>query len=140
MLLALSQVISIASIILKEPRISLTLYTLSSSIASAAFLLMLFLIVHVSREEVFTIIPPLILISLPDLLAFTLSLLVSILVKGSYLKRYLIILSITYFLRGLGSLLLLSQLGIYLFITSELLKAIATLLFAIYHLSKVTKL
>lgn len=88
----------------------------------------------------FTIIPPLILISLPDLLAFTLSLLVSILVKGSYLKRYLIILSITYFLRGLGSLLLLSQLGIYLFITSELLKAIATLLFAIYHLSKVTKL
>lgn len=137
MLLALSQAASVASNVLEEPRISLTLYTLSSSTASAAFLVMLFFTMLAGREEEFVIVPPLLLISFPDLLAFTLSLIVSLLVRGKYLKSYLAVLSTAYFLRGFSSLLMLSLPGIYLLITSELLKASATLAFATYHLSRV---
>ncbi|MEM0244685.1 MAG: DUF5985 family protein [Zestosphaera sp.] len=139
MLLALSQAASATSNILEDPKISLTLYTLSSSTASAAFLVMLFFMLCASKEEAFAIMPPLLLVSFSDLLAFTISMTVSLLVSGKYLRSYLIVLSLTYFLRGLSSLLMLSQLGIHLLITSELLKASATLVFATYHLSKVIK-
>lgn len=139
MLLVLSQVASATSNILEDPKISLTLYTLSSSTASAAFLVMLFFMLLANKEEAFAVMSPLLLVSFPDLLAFTLSLTVSLLVSGKYLKSYLTILSSTYFLRGLSSLLMMSQLGIYLLIISELLKALATLVFATYHLSKVIK-
>lgn len=139
MLLALSQVASAISNIIEDPKISLTLYTSSSSTASAAFLVMLFFVLRGSKEEAFVVIPPLLLVSFPDLLAFSLSLMVSFLVSGKYLKSYMTVLSLAYFLRGLSSLLMTSQLGIYLLITSELLKALATLVFATYHLRKVIK-
>ncbi len=138
MLLALSQIASVASNILEEPRISLTLYTLSSSSASVSFLVMLFFIARERREE-FIFVPPLLLISFPDLLAFTLSLTVSLLVSGRYLKGYLTVLSLTYLLRGLSSLLILTYIGTYLLIISELLKTSATLVFATYHLGRVIK-
>jgi hypothetical protein len=76
-------------------------------------------------------------LSFPDLISFALSLVTSLLVKGKYLKNYILMLSITFLLRGVGSLLMLTQLGLYLIIFSEFLMALATLLFALYHLKKV---
>jgi len=136
-LLTLSRLISAVSTVLEDPKLSLAMHTLSSSTASAAFLIMLFSIRFSEREEVFIVVPPLIALSFPDLISFVLSLVTSLLVKGKYLKNYILMLSITFLLRGVGSLLMLTQLGLYLIIFSEFLMALATLLFALYHLKKV---
>lgn len=141
MSLTLSQVASAFSNIVTEPRLSLTLFTLSSSLASSGFLIMLFSILYASREKIIASLPPTLLLNAsPDLLAFLLSLTVAVLTRGKYLKRYFLILSATYLVRGLSSLLIPLGIGVYLLVISEFFKTIATLIFATYHLSKVTTL
>lgn len=139
--LTLGQIVSVLSNIVTEPKLSLTLFTLSSSLASSGFLIMLFSVLCANRERVVaSLLPVTLLIASPDILAFLLSLTVALLARGKHLKRYLTALSITYLARGLSSLLIPFGIGAFLLVTSELLKALATLLFAVYHLGKVAML
>lgn len=138
-MLATGHVASSLSVLVPEPRLSLTLYTLSSSLASSGFFVLLCSILYASKERVFALVPPLILIVLPDMVAFMLSLLVTILARGRYLKGYLAVLSLAYLVRGLSSLLIPLGIGVYMLLASELSKMLVTLLFAVYHLGKVIK-
>ncbi|MCS7139462.1 MAG: DUF5985 family protein [Candidatus Nezhaarchaeota archaeon] len=138
LLLALGQVASALSIIIDQPRLSLTLFTSSSSITSIGFLLMLFSLLRRGKEEALAVTVPLLLIAAPDVAAFALSLAASMIIRGKHLKMYVMALSASYLIRGFGSILLPMGVGAYVLITSELLKAIATSLFAMYHLGKVT--
>lgn len=138
-LLALGQVASVLSSVVEEPRLSLTLFTLSSSLASSAFLVMLFSIVRAGRERILAVLLPTLLVASPDIVAFTLSLVVVVLVRGKHLKGYLTALSVAYLVRGLSSLLIPVGIGVFLLVVSELSKTLATLVFATYHLSKVIK-
>lgn len=139
--LMVSQVASALSNMVIEPKLSLTLFTLSSSLASGGFLIMLFSILSSGKEEAFALLPSLpILVSLPDVSAFLLSLIVAALTHGGHLRGYLVVLSLTHLARGLSSLLMPMGVGVHLLLISEASKTLATLLFAIYHLGKVIRL
>lgn len=135
-LLATSHVASMASFVVESPRTSLTLSTLASSLASCCFLLMLLSILYRQWGRISALVPPLILVALPDIIVFSLSLLVSALVKRGPLKFYMLALSFSYLMRGLSIIMIPIGVGIYLLLFVDLFKTVATSVFALYHLRK----
>jgi len=134
-LLALSQASSILSILVESGRLSLTFYTLTSSLAAIGFLL---IVASVSSRdfELFATTSP-ILISMPDLLACSLAATASIMCQGKQLRAYLLSLSLVHAIRGFSIFVAPLDSGALLLISAEVARAVATLLFAIFHLSRV---
>ncbi|MEM4576034.1 MAG: hypothetical protein QW701_01080 [Candidatus Nezhaarchaeales archaeon] len=133
-LLAFSQLSSIFSVLIESSRLSLTLYILTSSLAATSFLL---IVVSVLQEKrALTVVAP-IIVAVPDLIACALAAVASFICEGKQLKAYLLALSIVHVLRGLGSALIYVDVGMLLPIASEIARAFATLLFAIFHVSRV---
>lgn len=134
MLLAFSQIFSILSVVVEWARLSLTFYVATSSFAAAAFLLMV-ISMHQEEKVTFAAIPIAMLI--PDLLACILAGIAFITCQGRQLKAYLLALSIIHLIRCLSTVLLSLDLGALLLASAEAVRAFATLLFAIFHVSKV---
>ena len=133
LLLVLSQASSALSIVVESARLSLTLYTLTSSLAAASFLL---IVVSVSEEErVITMVP--IVVLTPDLLACALAATASVLCEGRQLRAYLAALSMIHLLRCFSALQLHSDMGALLLASAEVARVLATLLFAAFHMSRV---
>lgn len=133
LLLALSQASSVLSTIVESARLSLTFYTLTSSLAAASFFLV---VVSVSEEEKAVAVVP-IAISTPDLLACALAATASVICEGRQLRAYLVTLSMVHLLRFFSALLLHSDVGALLLALAEVTRALATLPFAIFHVSRV---
>jgi len=133
LLLALSQVSSVLSTVVESARLSLTFYTLTSSLAAASFFLV---IASVSEEKKAVVVAPL-AISAPDLLACALAATASVICEGRQLRAYLVALSMVHLLRFLSALLLYSGAGALLLALAEAARALATLPFAIFHVSRV---
>lgn len=133
LLLSLSQVAYVAAVASPSTRWSLTLSTISSSMASVAFFAMLMVLQR--REEVVFAVP--LIIAIPDLSAGSLSLVVSTLAKSRRLKAYTLALSLAYIFRGLGNLAVYAEIGVYMLVLSEVIKTVATLVYALYHVGKV---
>jgi hypothetical protein len=132
-LLALSQASSVLSIVVESARLSLTFYTLTSSLAAASFFL---IVVSVSEEEKAVVVAP-IAMSAPDLLACALAAAASVTCEGRQLRAYLVALSMVHMLRFLSALLLHSDAGALLLALAEVARALATLPFAIFHVGRV---
>jgi len=131
-LLALSQVFSVLSIVVESARISLTFYTLTSSLAAASFFL---IVVSVSEERAVAVAPFVILA--PDLLACALAATASVVCEGRQLRAYLVALSMVHLLRCFSVLQLHSDMGALLLASAEVARVLATLLFAAFHVSRV---
>lgn len=133
MLLAISQAFSIFSVIVESARLSLTFYTATSSFAAIAFLLM---VTSVLQEEKTTLALPTIVL-VPDLLASILAAVASAICRSRQLKVYLMTLSTIHLIRCLSSVLMSLDLGALLLVSAELVRAFATLFFAVFHVSRV---
>jgi hypothetical protein len=133
LLLALSQAASMLSVVAESARLSLTFYTLTSSLASASFFM---IVVSASEEEKVIAIAP-IAILMPDLLACALAATASVACKGRQLRAYLIVLSLVHSLRCFSALQLHSDVGALLLASAEVARALATLLFAVFHVNRV---
>jgi len=133
LLLALSQTSSVLSIVVESARLSLTFYTLTSSLAAASFFL---IVVSVSEEERAAAIAP-IVISTPDLLACALAATASVICEGRQLRAYLVALSMVHLLRCFSALQLHSDVGALLLTSAEVARVLATLLFALFHVNRV---
>lgn len=134
LLLAISQVFSIFSVIVELARLSLTFYVATSSFAAAAFLLII-LSVHQEEKVAFAVFPIVMLV--PDSLACILATIASIACQGRQLKAYLLALSIVHLIRCFSAMLVSLDLGTLLLALAEVLRAFTTLLFAIFHVSRV---
>jgi len=132
-LLALSQVSSVLSIVVESARISLTFYTLTSSLAAASFFL---IVVSVSEEERAVAVAPFVILA-PDLLACALAATASVVCEGRQLRAYLVALSMVHLLRCFSVLQLHSDMGALLLASAEVARVLATLLFAAFHVSRV---
>lgn len=134
MLLASSQAFSILSVAVEWARLSLTFYIATSSFAAAAFLLMV-ISVHQEEKVAFAILPIAVLV--PDSLACILAGMASIACQGRQLKAYLLALSMIHLIRCFSAILISLDLGALLLASAEVARALATLLFAIFHVSRV---
>lgn len=134
MLLAVGQIFSILSVIVELARLSLTFYMMTSSFAAAAFLLMI-VSVHQEEKLAFALLPIIMLV--PDFLAFMLAALASVACRGKQLKAYLLALSIIHLIRCFSTMLTSLDVGAFLLASAEIVRAFATLFFAIFHVSRV---
>lgn len=133
-LLVFSQLSSIFSVLTESSRLSLTLYTLTSSLAATSFLLIAVSVLQ--EKKVLAVVAP-VIVSIPDFIACILAAVASFICGGKQLKAYLLSLSAVHLLRGLGSALIYMDIGILLPVVAEIARAFATLFFAIFHVSRV---
>lgn len=132
-LLAVSQVSSILSAVVELARLSLAFYMATSTLAAAAFFLMVFSM-YQEKNAAFAIMP---VVLVPDFLAFILAVLASTACQGKQLKAYLLVLSSIHFVRCFSAMLLSLDLGALLLALAEVMRAFATLLFAVFHVNRV---
>ncbi|MEM1872653.1 MAG: hypothetical protein QXZ45_01430, partial [Candidatus Nezhaarchaeales archaeon] len=118
---------------MESARLSLTFYTATSSFAAIAFLLM---VTSILQEEKTTLALPTIVL-VPDLLASILAAVASAICRSRQLKVYLMTLSTIHLIRCLSSVLMSLDLGALLLVSAELVRAFATLFFAVFHVSRV---
>lgn len=133
LLLLLGQLCGILSTVVSNARIAATLYVASSSLAVAGFMIMLFS--SFSSNELYIVIP--IFIASPDILAGILSTVFVIESVRGRTRYFISILSASYYIRGIGTLLTAFQGSLLALLISETIRASAVVLLALHHTAQV---
>ncbi len=135
MFLGIAQICAFLSIIVLSHRLATTFYVATSSFAIAGFISMLNSIRYGSRLY---IIPLTILLVVPDVIAGILSAIVSL--RSMYITRILmLLLSISFFFRGL-SIVISPNISPIILLFAEVLRAAIAITLSLYHVSKAVKL
>ncbi|MEM0005986.1 MAG: hypothetical protein QXV81_01690 [Ignisphaera sp.] len=129
--LLLSQFCSILSIIVSDSRTAAALYVATSSLALAGFIL----ICTPSSNSMYIAIP--IFIASPDILAGLLSTILILKRIAGRTKYFLTLLSLSYYIRGVSTLLTAAQGSPLLLLISEATRAIAVVLLSLHHTAQV---
>ncbi len=130
--LLLSQLCGMLSIIISDSRVAAALYVATSSLAIAGFILLL---TSSHTGNTYIIMP--ILVSSPDILAGILStLIISKHVTGKT-RYFMALLSLSYYIRGVSTLLTAAQGPPLLLLVSETIRAIAAVALSLHHTAQV---
>lgn len=131
-LLATSQVLAALSVLARDPRLAAVLYTSTSSLASAAFMLM-----SVKLEErPYTVVP--VAIVLADFAAGTLALLASRRFRGEA-RPLTVIIGFSYYGRAVSTMAPSASMAEIVLLASEFTRALAATVLSVYYALVVSK-
>lgn len=136
LLLSVSQLCAALSIVFNDVRVSASLYVATSSLAMAAFILMI--VQRSCSEKLYTFTPYIVFLIAPDVVAGSLSIYIAIRASG-YIKMLLIMLSSSYYLRVL-SVIVGGEITPIVLLVAELIRSLSAVALAIYSSVKVFKL
>jgi len=131
--LLLSQLCATFSIVVPSAKLATALYVASSSLALAGFIALL--PSSHSTSELYVVLP--LLVASPDILAGVLSSLLVVKRVRGRTRYFLLALSASYYVRGVGALLTAFQGSLLALLASEAVRACATVLLALHHTTQV---